>query len=469
MIGILFLSLCVGAPRMAQDVTLDELRALCVRETNFDFCGSGWPADTNAVGHTERELRALLSCGAAHYGFRLEFQRRLEALDRAILAKDRDAIPLRAADVRSLMESLTDRAKGENGRWLLLYRCLERASYEMARVDEAATWDDAALLDLLLPDRLFVPPPKRIHRASYHLLRGFRRLLVVGALIRRYQRDRGILPQRMEDMALPSGFMRLESGMRLHYEAEGNTWHLYYARAEREAGAFNVYVPTLSVGDLAKWPCWGSPNYSSDFSRKRRFAYCRGDVLNAASDVWACRLENGRFVKGVAFLSTAVASGGVETAGDEPVATAEGLPFLERMATESQRREFGPFPAWTVGEDGFRWYLFSVRYMRDLESDVRDCNVSVVSAFYRREEDGCYKIKFSMRKRMSKVEPWKEVDCLEICGSLQDEDLQGFKIREKTMSDIKVRIDVRTGACRYFAIDVRYGKWGNELSADLPN
>lgn len=298
MFGVLFLSLCVGNLGTPHDVTLGELRALCVRETKFDFCGSGGLMVTNAVGYTDRELRALLSCGNAHYRFRCEFQNSLESLDLAVQKRDRNELPRRAADVRNLLESLTDRARGENDIWLLLYICLERVSYEMARIGEMAEADEVKMLELVLPERLFVPPPKRIHRASYHLHRGFRRLLFVGALIRQHQRICGVVPSRLDEFALPDGFKWLGNGMSLHYVVEGDRWHLYYAGKSRDVGmSFNVYIPTLKVGDLAKWPCWGFPNYSSDYSRKRYLAYGKGSVLNAASALFACRLENGRFVK----------------------------------------------------------------------------------------------------------------------------------------------------------------------------
>lgn len=169
----------------------------------------------------------------------------------------------------------------------------------------------------------------------------------------------------------------------------------------------------------------------------------------------------------MALLSPAVACGAGEAVADESATVAGWHRISDEMASESQRKEFGPFPMWSVAEGGFRWYLLSAKYMDDVESRVRDCNVSVVSAFYHRKEDGCYKIKFSVRKRKSKAGPWEEVDHLEICGFPHNGNLQGFKIHATTPSDIKVLVRVRIGVRRYFSVDVRNGEWCNEISAEM--
>lgn len=280
-------------------VSFGELRALCVRETGFDFCGLSCGPKTNAVGFSERDLRTRLSAGVSHYGFRLEFQSLLEALDRAAGGNDRKEFLRIAAQIGATLERLSEKAKDENEKWLLLYGCMERTLYEMARVGESGFPFDADGLDRILPERLIVPPPKKIHRRAYCLLVGFRRLLIVGQRVRQYRIDHGCFPRTIEDMGLPEDLLRLEGGMGLHYLTDGRAWHLWYGgtRCDAKAILFNVYIPTLKVDELSKWPFGGCPNYSSDYSRKRVHAYRDGGVLNALSDLWRCELINGKFIR----------------------------------------------------------------------------------------------------------------------------------------------------------------------------
>lgn len=283
----------------SETVTLDELRALCVRETGFDFCGLSCEVNTNAVGFSDRDLRARLSAGVSHYGFRQEFQGLLEALDISIRGNDRKKFLLASAEICSVLELQREKAQTGNEMRLLLYKCMERVLYEMARVSESGFLLDADDLDQLLPERLFVPPSKRIHRGAYYLLRGFKRLLVVGLKIRQHRITHGFFPRMIKEMCLSEDFLRLENGMSLHYRTDGRTWHLWYGGpmcGERDM-LFNVYIPTLKIEELSKWPFGGCPNYSSDYSRKRVHAYRDGGVLNSQSDLWRCELVNGKFCR----------------------------------------------------------------------------------------------------------------------------------------------------------------------------
>lgn len=280
-------------------VSFGEFRALCVRETGFDFCGLSCEPKTNAVGFSERDLCARLSAGVSHYEVRLEFQNLLESLDRSVRENDRKKFLGFAAQIGAMLERLREKAKGENEKWLLLYGCLERVLYEMARVGESDFSFDAGDLDLILPERLFVPPPKKIHRRTYYLLLGFRRLLIVEQKIRQYRVDHGRFPRTVEEMELSENLLRLEDGMCLHYLTDGRAWHVWYGgrRCDEKNMLFNVYIPTLKVDELSKWPFGGCPNYSSDYSRKRVHAYRDGGVLNSQSDWWRCELVNGKFCR----------------------------------------------------------------------------------------------------------------------------------------------------------------------------
>ena len=282
---------------LGETVSLDKLRALCVQETSFDFCGLSSEANTNAVGFSERDLRARLSAGVSHYGFRQEFQGLMEALDCSAGGNDRKKFLCVAAQICAMLELLQEKAQTENGMWLLLYKCMERVAYEIARVSESGFRLDPGDLDLLLPERLFVPPTKNIHRGTYYLLRGFRKLLVVGLAVQQYRIDHGAFPVKIKEMSLPDDLLRLENGMRLHYRTDGMAWHLWYGgpRCGERDMMFNVFIPTLKVDELSKWPFGGCPNYSSDYSRKRVHAYRDGGVLNGKSDLWRCELVNGKF------------------------------------------------------------------------------------------------------------------------------------------------------------------------------
>lgn len=280
-------------------VSYGEFRALCVRETGFDFCGLLCEVKTNAVGFSERDLRARLSAGVSHYRFRLEFQNLLESLDRFARENNRNEFLGIAVQIGVMLERQRENAQEENERWLLLYGCMERILYEMARVSESGFPLAAGDLDLLLPECLFVPPPKKIHRRTYYLLLGFRRLFIIGQKIRQFRVGHGRFPHTVEEMCLPEDFLRLENGTSLHYLTDGTAWHLWYGgiRCDEKSMTFNVYIPTLKVDELSKWPFGGCPNYSSDYSRKRIYAYCDGGVLNSQSNLWRCELINGKFIR----------------------------------------------------------------------------------------------------------------------------------------------------------------------------
>lgn len=280
-------------------VSYGEFRALCVRETGFDFCGLLSEAKTNAVGFSERDLRTRLSAGVSHYRFRLEFQNLLESLDCAAKESNRKKFFGIAAQIGVMLERQRGKAQEENEKWLLLYGCMERILYEMARVGESDFPLAAGDWDLLLPERLFVTPPKKIHRRTYYLLVGFRKLLIIGQKIRQFRVDHGCFPRTVEEMSLPEDFLRLENGTSLHYLTDGTAWHLWYGgiRCDEKSMTFNVYIPTLKVDELSKWPFGGCPNYSSDYSRKRIYAYRDGGVLNSQSDLWRCELVNGKFIR----------------------------------------------------------------------------------------------------------------------------------------------------------------------------
>lgn len=279
--------------------SFEELRSLCVRETGFDFCGLSCDAKTNAVGFSERDLRARLFAGVSHYEFRLEFQNLLQLLDCAAIENNRREFLAIAAQIGVMLERQRGKAQEENDKWLLLHRCMERILYEMARVSESGFPLDAGDLDQILPERLFVPSPKKIHRRTYYLLVGFRKLLIIGQKIRQFRVGQGCFPRTVEEMNLPEDFLRLENGMSLHYLTDDRAWHLWYGgtRCDEKNMAFNVYVPTLKVDELSKWPFGGCPNYSSDYSRKRILAYRDGAVLNSSSDLWRCELINGKFIR----------------------------------------------------------------------------------------------------------------------------------------------------------------------------
>lgn len=278
-------------------VSFDEFRTLCERETGFDFCGLSCIVKTNAIGFSDRDLRARLSAGVSHYWFRQEFQDLLESLDCSTRERDHKKFARIATQICSTLERLKENAKVENGSWLLLYKCIERVLYEMARVSESDFPLEVEDFDRIVPERLLLPPSKRIHQTTYSLIKGFRELLVIGQKIRQYRVENGHLPRTIEELKLSEDLLRTNDGMRLHYLTDGEAWHLWYGgvRCDEKNMMFNTYIPTLKVDELSKWPFGGCPNYSSDYSRKRIAAYRDGDVLNSQSDLWRCELVNGKF------------------------------------------------------------------------------------------------------------------------------------------------------------------------------
>lgn len=140
--------------------------------------------------------------------------------------------------------------------------------------------------------------------------------------------------------------------------------------------------------------------------------------------------------------------------------------IYETMTTEHQRREFGPFPKWTITDEGFHCCFVSMHYMHDGKFHIRDQNVSMIAALYHRNGD-YYKFKFKIRKRRLDTMTWEDVGNAEINGSIQEDFSHKFNVLKQDLSNMDVHVDVRAGLKFYFLIKVQHEKWHDEIRVPI--
>ena len=127
---------------------------------------------------------------------------------------------------------------------------------------------------------------------------------------------------------------------------------------------------------------------------------------------------------------------------------------------------FGPFPDWSMQEGQYRCKLFSMRYLIDGETGLRDRNKSWIAVLYCDEKLPCrYMLKFSIRKRSQKGGAWQEMDKGSVSFEVRDGNVQSVgqagNCHPKSTIDIAVREDSETQ--RYIQMRMSDGKHNDEL------
>ena len=281
----------------AMPADFEALKSLCVRETAFDYCGLDAIVNSNMVGHSDRELRALLTANCAYYDFRDRFQNALEDAERVHCRLEVLASKPEAKNIRTMLCALREAAKVDNSIWLLLNNGIERVQYMMGRLISKNSLEEEMISEIL-PEEVFIPPVKKIHNDYYQNIRMFRNLLVVSCRIRHFFAHNGRLPINLSEINVTKGLFGIKDSMRLSYAVRKNEWQLRYIgpNVRQEILRFNVYIPTLRMGDLQKWPYAGCVSYSYDYEYKRKVLYTLGGLYEHDS-IWKCRFQNGRIVR----------------------------------------------------------------------------------------------------------------------------------------------------------------------------
>lgn len=110
-IFILLYGLFIVNALYSEDIS--TLRELCIRETAFDYCGLYPDIKTNEVGHTDRELKALLMGNCAYYDFRYEFQDMLESVERYAMQTNYLMVQTSFRHLSSRLLELTKKSRGK--------------------------------------------------------------------------------------------------------------------------------------------------------------------------------------------------------------------------------------------------------------------------------------------------------------------------------------------------------------------
>ena len=101
---------------------MDELRALCARETFFDYCGIAPECEMrkDQVGVPEQQLRILTKMGLGCYPFRIALLEQVIALETCAAKGDRAGFTNAAAAVTAELQALRqdDGADRQNRRRL---------------------------------------------------------------------------------------------------------------------------------------------------------------------------------------------------------------------------------------------------------------------------------------------------------------------------------------------------------------
>lgn len=151
---------------------------------------------------------------------------------------------------------------------------------------------------LLFSNELMVTPVDRIQKDYYTNICNFRDLLLIAIRIRTFAKQNYCIPNQLSSIDTKSDILGVSHSMHIDYIAHGDEWQLRYAgpRINQSVIRFNVYIPSLKMSELNKWPYSGCINYSSDFERKRKTLYMRGKLYENDS-IWSCEFVNGKIVK----------------------------------------------------------------------------------------------------------------------------------------------------------------------------
>ena len=95
------------------------------------------------------------------------------------------------------------------------------------------------------------------------------------------------------------------------------------------------------------------------------------------------------------------------------------------LSTVEQQRMFGPFPDWNIQEGRYSYKLFTMRYMIDNDTGLRNVKRSWIAALYcDTESSDKYMLKYSIRIRGSENDIWQEDDSGTVTFLVEDGGVQ---------------------------------------------
>ena len=97
------------------------------------------------------------------------------------------------------------------------------------------------------------------------------------------------------------------------------------------------------------------------------------------------------------------------------------------LSTVEQQRKFGPFPDLNIQEGRYSYKLFTMRYMIDNDTGLRNVKRSWIAALYcDTESSDKYMLKYSIRIRGSENDIWQEDDSGTVTFLVKDGGVQSI-------------------------------------------
>ena len=97
------------------------------------------------------------------------------------------------------------------------------------------------------------------------------------------------------------------------------------------------------------------------------------------------------------------------------------------LSTVEQQRMFGPFPDWNIQEGRYSYKLFTMRYMIDNDTGLRNVKRSWIAVLYcDTESSDKYMLKYSIRIRGSENDIWQEDDSGTVTFLVKDGGVQSI-------------------------------------------
>ena len=140
--------------------------------------------------------------------------------------------------------------------------------------------------------------------------------------------------------------------------------------------------------------------------------------------------------------------------------------MIATVSSTEQQRLFGPFPYWKIQEGSYRYKLFTMHYLINNDTGVRDVQKSWIAALYCDvESPDKYMLKFSVRMRNSEDSMWQEYDGGALSFYVNDSNVQSIEqignLRAQSMIKIKICKDAE--GRRYFQISISNNDYHDEL------
>lgn len=113
------------------------------------------------------------------------------------------------------------------------------------------------------------------------------------------------------------------------------------------------------------------------------------------------------------------------------------------LTTKEQQKIFGPFPEWNIQEGMYNYKLFTMRYLVDNDTGLRNIKRSWIAALYSDAElSGKYMFKFSTRIKCPQNGVWKEENQGSVIFCIKDGRVQFIEQIDPMHSQSKIGISV---------------------------